>query len=438
MANELTLILTRVLAIVCAIFPTLFGVDADVKFLILIPDGMADFPVDSLGGRTPLAVANTPVMDSLAKQGVMGEFTPIPDGLPPGSDIGNLSLYGYDPRASFTGRAPLEAANQGIQLAPNEICFRCNLVTIENGTMRSFTAGHIDSEAGASIIDSLNKHFEHDENITFYPGVQYRHLCVIRADGEEHTAMVTVATEPPHNITDQSVAPYIPKAERVRAYMDEAATVVADLDENKKRVDAGKLPVTNIWLWGQGTAPTMQSYADRFGINGAVISAVDLVNGIGRCAGFEVIDVPGATGYIDTNYEGKVQAGLDALNRCDLAYIHLEAPDETAHEGRADLKVQAIEDFDARIAGPCAEFMAKRDDVRILIAPDHITAINTKTHAGGPVPFLVVGAGIPSLAQDFSFTEEGVRQSGILFDPGFTLVESFIRDAEFKANGKRS
>ena len=402
-----------------------------MKYMILVPDGMADFPVDSLGGQTPVAAAKTPVMDALARQGIMGQFTPIPDGLPPGSDIGNLSLFGYDPRSSFTGRAPLEAANQGIQLQSDEICFRCNLVTLEDGRMKSFTAGHIDSDTGASVVEALNAHFANDDGIQFYPGVQYRHLCVVRSTDDEREAMVSMATEPPHNLTDRSVFDNLPSLERIRNYMDDAARVVAENEANKKRAANGALAATDIWLWGQGTAPAMQSYTDRYGIEGAVISAVDLVNGIGRCAGFEVITVPGATGYIDTNYEGKIQAGLDALNRCDLVYVHLEAPDETAHEGRADLKVQAIEDFDTRIAGPAAEFMNSRDDVRVLIAPDHVTAISTKTHAGGPVPFLVVGAGVPSLDQDLPFTEDGARESGILFDPGFTLVEHFIRDTEF-------
>ena len=425
------LILTRVFAIVCEIFLRWIGVDNPLKFLILVPDGMADFPVESLGGRTPLAAANTPIMDQLAQQGVMGEFTPIPEGLPPGSDIGNLSLFGYDPRASFSGRAPLEAANQGITLGSDEICFRCNLITLADNVMKSFTAGHIDSETGAQIIASLNEYFAADDNITFYPGVQYRHLCVVRVDDSERDAMVQLATEPPHNVTDQDVATYVPRgagAARILAYMDEAHGVLNAHPANERRVATGQLPATNIWLWGQGTAPAIQSYHDRFGITGAVTSAVDLVKGIGRCAGFTILDVPGATGYIDTDYEGKVNASLDALDTCDLAYVHLEVPDETAHEGRADLKIQAIEDFDARVAGPCAEYMARRDDVRLLVAPDHITAINTKTHAGGPVPFLIAGAGIPRIEQPWPFTEDGARETGLLFDPGFTLIEQFIRN----------
>lgn len=400
-----------------------------MKFLILVPDGMADFPVEAIGNKTPVAVARTPVMDELARRGVMGEFTPIPDRLPPGSDIGNLSMFGYDPRTSFTGRAPIEAANQGITLADDEVCFRCNIVSIESGVMKSFTAGHIDSDSGAAIIEALNDRFADDPDIRFHPGVQYRHLCVIRADASEHAELVAMATEPPHNITDDPVETYLPHgpvADRMNAYMTAARETIASHPASDARAAAGHIRPTDIWLWGQGTAPRIPPYADTFGLTGAVVSAVDLVKGIGRCAGFEVIDVPGATGYIDTNYEGKVTAALSALEDCDVAYIHIEAPDETAHEGRADLKIQAIEDFDAKVAAPCARYMDERDDVRILIAPDHVTSIDSKTHAGGPVLFLVVGAGIESAGVG-PFDEETARSTGLCVDPGFELVQAFLR-----------
>ena len=403
-----------------------------MKYLILLGDGMADWPLPDYDNRTPLEIAHTPAMDALVARGMAGQFCPIPDGLPAGSDIGNLSMFGYDPKAAFRGRAPIEAANQGIQLADNQVAYRCNLVTIQDGAMKDFTAGHITTEEAAEIIPVLNETLGKEFPAHFHTGVSYRHLAIVDAsEAATLDNMVRMQCEPPHNISDQQVEPWLPKGDGtalIRQMIARSQEVLRGLPVNERRVAEGKLPVTSIWLWGQGKAPEMETYADRFGITGAVISAVDLVKGIGVCAGIDVIDVPGATGWIDTNYEGKVQAGLTALADHDFVYIHLEAPDETAHQGRADLKIQAIEDFDARIVAPCLAYLDAHPDLRILVAPDHFTTIETRTHAGGPVPFGLCGAGVP-VDNNSAYSERVAAGSGVLIEAGHTLIERMIMDA---------
>jgi 2,3-bisphosphoglycerate-independent phosphoglycerate mutase len=404
-----------------------------VKYIILLGDGMADHPLEVLGGRTPIEAAHTPAMDRVAALGVCGAFCPIPEGLPPGSDIGNLSVFGYNPNGAFRGRAPIEAANQGIALAADEVAFRCNLVTLEDGRMRDFTAGHISTDEAALLVASLNEALSADFPIVFHTGVSYRHLGIVRDSATASLdQLVALACTPPHDITDQEYASHLPQgpgADLLHALMRRSQEVLAGHPVNTARVDAGKLPAVSIWPWGQGKAPSMESYSNKFGITGAVVSAVDLVKGIGVCAGLEVLRVPGATGWIDTNYEGKITAGLDALQRHDFVYIHLEAPDETAHQGRVDLKVQAIEDFDARIVAPALDYLDAHPDTRILVCPDHFTLISTKTHAGGPVPFALCGAGVrPDAATRYS--ERAAAEGSILVAQGHTLTERMIRDQE--------
>ncbi|MCC6145762.1 MAG: phosphoglycerate mutase, partial [Candidatus Hydrogenedentes bacterium] len=289
-----------------------------MKYLILVGDGMADHPLPELQGKTPLEVAQTPGLDAMARRGVLGLFCPIPDGLPAGSEIGNLSLFGYNPRSVFTGRAPLEAANQGIQLGPKDLAFRCNLVTLKDGLMHDFTSGHISSAEGAEIVATLNETLGQDFPIRFSPGVGYRHLAILTADA--HPSLedyINTACTPPHNIMDQPYAPHLPQGGAqsvVRDLMQRSEAVLRAHPTNRARLDRGELAATSIWLWGQGTAPAMEPYSRLYNRSGAVVSAVDLVNGIGRIAGFEVLDVPGMTGWIDTNYGGKVSAALDALD----------------------------------------------------------------------------------------------------------------------------
>ena len=400
-----------------------------LKFLILVGDGMADWPLPAYDNKTTIELARTPAMDRVVAIGATGGFTPIPEGLPAGSDIGNLSLFGYDPHAVFTGRAPLEAANQGITLGASDVAFRCNLVTLENGRMRDFTADHITTEEATELIAYINEKMSDEFSLRFHPGVSYRHLSIVPAsDGAALTALTSLQCEPPHNISDQEVAPYLPSgegAEKICAMLARAQEILPDHPVNAKRIAAGKLPATSIWLWGQGTAPEMETYAEKYGLTGAVVSAVDLVQGIGRCGGLEVLDVPGATGWIDTDYDAKVKAALGALDRHDMVYLHVEAMDEAGHQGSVDLKVQAIEDFDAKVVAPCLAYVEGRQDSRLFVAPDHFTTIETRTHAGGPVPFAVCGAGV---TQDSAtgYSEKIAAGTGLICDPGHELIASFL------------
>lgn len=408
-----------------------------MKYIILLGDGMADHPIEAYNGKTTIEAANTPNMDRIAELGCTGSFCPIPDDMPAGSDVGNLSLFGYNPQVNFSGRAAIEAANQGIHLADDEVAFRCNLVTLGNGIMQDFTSGHITTDEAREIIATLNDTLAKEFPIAFHTGVSYRHTGVIKASAACTVAgMVDTVCEPPHNISDQEYEPWLPKgpaADMLREIMTASQTILAEHPMNQKRLAAGKPVAVSLWPWGQGKALTLESYKERFGITGAVVSAVDLVKGIGVCAGLEVLNVPGATGWIDTDYEGKVAAGLDALERHDFVYIHVEAPDEAGHQGNAALKIQAIEEFDARIVAPFLAYLEANPGTRILVAPDHFTLISTKTHAGGPVPFALCGHGvIPDVAT--AYGESAALRSGVLVSDGFTLTHRFIQEnpLEFK------
>lgn len=406
-----------------------------MKHIILLGDGMADWPLEELGGRTPLETAQTPAIDRITVLGATGLFCPIPEGMPPGSDVGNLALFGYDPRTCFTGRAPIEAAKQGIALRPDEVAFRCNLVTLANARMKDFTAGHIDTAEAAEIIKTLGPELSKEFPALFYPGVSYRHLTVVRASAQASLeALAQLNCTPPHDITGQTWEDHLPQGDAsglMRAMMRRSQELLPDHPVNQARLAAGKLPVTSFWFWGQGKAPSMVPYREKFGLTGAVISAVDLVKGIGVCAGLEVVEVPGATGWIDTNYEGKISAALEALSRHNFVYVHVESPDETAHQGRTDLKIQAIEDFDRRIVAPALAYAeAHADEVRVLVAPDHVTAIATKTHAGGPVPFALCGPGIAASGVN-AYHERAAAKTGILLEDGYRLVQRMLQENPF-------
>ena len=375
------------------------------KLVVLLGDGMADLPLDALQGRTPLQAAKKPHMDLLARKGRSGLARTVPDGFPPGSDVANLSVLGYAPAECYTGRAPLEAAAMNVHLGPDDIAFRCNFVTIENGFMKDYSAGHISNEEGAELIEALAPLMPGKR---LYPGVSYRNLLVLQAGAN------AVCT-PPHDISGQLVADYLPKgpgSDELIRLMEEASPVLESHPINLRRIAAGKRPANAIWLWGQGPAPAMPSFAERYGLSGAMISAVDLLKGIGRYAGLQVIDVPGATGNIDTNYVGKVASALNALKSCDFVYLHIEAPDEAGHEGNVDLKVRAIELFDERIVGPMVEGLEKSGESwRILLLPDHATPISIKTHSRDPVPFTIAGSEVEPDGV-CSFDEDAVRAGG--------------------------
>ena len=377
---------------------------------------MADLPVEALQGKTPLQAAKKPNMDRLAMLGCGGLAQTVPDGFPPGSDVANLSVMGYAPGQYYTGRAPLEAAAMNVPLDAGDIAFRCNFVTIENGIMRDYSAGHISTEEGQELIEALAPLMPERR---LYAGVSYRNLLVLKA-GEK-----AVCT-PPHDISDQPVEPYLPTGpdgELLIRLMHAAEPVLADHPINKQRIAAGKRPANAIWLWGQGPAPTMPSFAEKYGLKGAMISAVDLLKGIGRYAGLQVIDVAGATGNIDTNYEGKVEAALNALEYLDFVYVHVEAPDEAGHEGDTKQKVRAIELFDEKVVGPVIRGLEESgQEWRALLMPDHATPISIKTHSCDSVPFSIAGTGVKPDGVK-SFDETAAKVGGFGLVKATTLLE---------------
>jgi 2,3-bisphosphoglycerate-independent phosphoglycerate mutase len=397
-----------------------------VKYIILQGDGMADYPLDVLGGKTPLEAARTPNMDWLASRGVFGIAHVIPKGFPPGSDVGNMSIMGYDPAAYHTGRSPLEAASMGVALGPKDIAFRCNLVTLRGSgsetTMEDFTSGHISTEEAAEIIRDIGNKLGGD-SIEFFSGVSYRHLMVWR-DGKEK-----MNTTPPHDITDQKVAGYVPTgdgADRLLKLMEASRQILADHPVNKKRLAEGHRTATTIWLWGQGRAPALPPLTERFGIKGGVISAVDIIHGLGVYAGLKRIDVPGITGFLDTNYKGKGEYGVRSLQDNDLVFIHVEATDEAGHMGDVEKKIQAIEDFDEKVVGTVLTGMAHRKDWRALLMPDHPTAITLKTHVSDPVPFVLYSAEEPRHNGAVGYNEKDAAKTGVVAKQAFKLMEALI------------
>lgn len=358
-----------------------------MKYAVLIGDGMADYPIEKLGGKTILQAARTPAMDYIAAHGKAGHAKTIPEGFPPGSDVANMSILGYDPAVYYSGRAPLEAASMGVALAPDDVAFRCNLITIEHGRIKDYSAGHISSEEAKILIETLDAELGTDE-LSFYPGISYRHLMVAR----KNLGVETECT-PPHDITGKKIDKYLPRGKDGAFFSDriKASMIVLELHPvNLKRVEGGKNPANSIWVWGQGHAPEFTPFQELYGKTGAIISAVDLLKGIGIYAGLDVIEVEGATGYLDTNYEGKANAAIEVLKTKDLVFVHVEAPDEAGHEGSVDKKLKAVEDFDSRIVAPILKHAQTSDEpFTILILPDHPTPISIKTHTQDPIPFAI-------------------------------------------------
>lgn len=397
-----------------------------MKYVVLLGDGMSDEKIEKLGGKTPLQVAKTPNLDYMAKRGTLGLARTVPPGFSPGSDVANLSVFGYDPQTCYTGRSPLEAASMGIALEPDDVAFRVNLVNLQpRGSrliMSDYCSGHISSEEALELVEALQRELQ-DGEFRFYPGVGYRHLMVWRG------GKVDLITTPPHDITGKDILDFLPQGEgsaKLIELMNSSQLIFHNHPQYRRRLDSGKVPANSIWLWGQGKAPRMHSFTEKFGLSGAVISAVDLVRGIGVCAGLEIIKVPGATGYIDTNYEGKAAAALEALERVDYVYLHVEAPDEAGHGGNLEHKLQAIEDFDARIVGPVLEGIKKFGDYRILSTPDHPTPLARMTHTAAPVPFILF-AGEEAEKQDVAgYDEETAAATGLVVDKGYRLMEMML------------
>lgn len=408
-----------------------------MKYVIVIPDGAADEPRPELGGKTPFQAARTPHMDALAARGRVGLTNHVPDSLPPGSEVACMSLMGYDPLRYFTGRAPLEAAAQGISLGPDDWAVRCNLVTIRehdgDEIMEDFTAGHVGSDEATELLVAAQRGLAADfpdlVGWEFKPGVSYRNLLVHR--GRAGTAAPLAAdlrATPPHDLMDQSVADAFPRGTGSRLLTEIMARSFHWLEGhpvNRRRIDAGKRPATHVWLWGVGRAPAMEPFASKYGMTGTMITAVDLLRGLAALAGWKRLEVPGATGYLDTDYAAKGRSAIAELDRADLVCVHVEAPDEASHQGDAAEKVKAIEEIDSKIVGPISGHLQTRGDHRILVCPDHPTFIATKTHSRGSVPFVMAGTGIAHVGQA-TYDEAAAAASGATIEPGWTLMGEFL------------
>ncbi len=392
------------------------------KYVIIVPDGAADEPLEQFGNKTPLEAAQTPNMDEISKRGRQGLVRTIPANMEAGSDVAQMSLLGYDPRRYYSGRAPIEAVARNIRLAADDWVFRCNLVTIADGKMADHSAGHISTAEAGNLVKELNSQFG-TEQIRFYAGVSYRHLVVFKGLDFD------VQTYPPHDYIGTAIEKMLPRgkgAEMLINLMARSQQLFANHDINKVRRDLGENQVSSIWLWGQGKKTVIERFEKRFGIKGAVITAVDLVRGLAMLVGFDLIDVPGATGFIDTNYRGKGAAAIQALEKYDLVFIHIEAPDEASHSGNAAMKKKAIEQIDKHIVGPVFEAIKKYESWRILIMPDHPTPVRTCAHSPQPVPFAMAGSDISGVL-DMTFSEANAAESGLRIDNGFELMEYFLK-----------
>jgi len=409
-----------------------------MKYAIVIPDGCADEPQDVLGGKTPLQAADKPYMDRIARSGVVGRSNNVPASLTPASDVATLSLFGYDPLQVYTGRAPLETAAMGIALGPNDWAIRCNLVTVDHEEMRDFTAGHIPSEDGRALIEAVQQALggpipgglpgHGSGRLEFHPGVSYRNILVYRSTGPAPFSAADTRTQPPHDVPDRPIAEHLPRgpgSELLRYLMEKSQAVLGGHPVNRARVAAGKRPATQVWLWGQGKAPTLQPFAERYGKRGAIISAVDLVRGVGVLLGWRRIDVPTATGYLDTDYAAKGRAGVAALRDHDLVCVHIEAPDEASHEGKVLEKVKALEQIDRHVVGPLLEALPGYGAWRILVSPDHRTTLRTRAHAHGQVAFALAGTGIVARGQP-SYDEVVAAAGDLSFERGHELMTLFL------------
>jgi len=387
-----------------------------MKYIFVVGDGMADEPVPSLNGKTPLEAADISCMDWMAENGLVGMCDTIPAGMPPGSDVANLSLLGFDPAKFYTGRGPLEAASMGIDLGKDSCAFRCNLVTILDGKMADFSAGHISTAEAELVIQELNNKLS-DSTVHFHTGVSYRHICVIKGSFQH------LSCTPPHDITGREIRGYLPEGEgRTVALdlMDRSVDILKKSPVNEHRIEEGKSPVTRIWLWGQGYRPKLPAFSDKFGVKGSVVTAVDLIKGLGYLAGLDIIEVEGATGFLDTNYEGKADAALESLEEKDFVFIHVEAPDEAGHAGDVDMKIEAIENFDKRLLKRVMDNI--KGDYRVLVMPDHPTPVGIKTHTGSPVPFILFGKDVKP--NDIKiYTEAAAGRSSVFVEKGHELID---------------
>ncbi len=401
-----------------------------MKYVVIIGDGMADRPLEDLGWKTPLQEAFKPNMDRLACNGIIGRVRTIPPGFHPGSDVANLNILGYNPSEFYSGRAPLEAASMGIILKEEDVAYRCNLVTLKynqdmtKAVMEDYSSGHITTEEARELVNYINKEMR-IEKISFYPGISYRHIMVWTAGA------LNIECIPPHDITGKDIADYLPVGDGediLREIMRSSTGILKSHPINKERLRRGEKPANSVWLWGQGKKLSLPTFREKYSLDGALVSAVDLMRGIGIYAGFEILDVPGITGYLDTNYVGKAEAAIKALEKVDVAYIHVEAPDEAGHSGNYMDKIKAIEDFDALVVGTVLKEIAVFDEYRILLLPDHPTPIDVRTHTDEPVPFVIFDSRLSIKNEGAAFDETLLERRDVInFEEGYKLMDFFIK-----------
>ncbi|MFA5114716.1 MAG: cofactor-independent phosphoglycerate mutase [Candidatus Omnitrophota bacterium] len=399
-----------------------------MKYAVLVADGMADYPLKELDGHTPLEVARKPHMDFIARSGMLGRVRTIPLKASPGSDVANISILGYEPARFYTGRGPLEAANLGVELADDDVAFRCNLITAADNKLIDYSAGHIGSEEAANLIRFIDKRLG-SERFRFYPGVSYRHLMVAKAGIRD--GLDALKCRPPHDIINRDINANLPSgkgAEDIIGLMQESRSLLESHEINLVRIDLKENPANMIWLWGQGKKPSMPGFQDKYGLKGSVISAVDLIRGLGRILGLGVVKVEGATGYYDTNYQGKAEAALKCLEDDDFVFVHVEAPDEAGHNGDIREKILAIERFDQFIVGPIVEEFKDKDNFRMVVLPDHATPISLRTHTSDIVPFAIYGSGI-SAGGASGYSEKEAAGSDLYFDNGYELMDYIVKGA---------
>ncbi|MBQ3181262.1 MAG: cofactor-independent phosphoglycerate mutase [Clostridia bacterium] len=400
-----------------------------MKYIVFLCDGMADYPLDSLGGKTPLAVANNPNMNELSKRGELGLVKTVADHLSPGSDVANLSVLGYDPDVYYTGRSPLEALSIGVNLKDNDVTFRANVVTLsgeenyEDKTMVDYSSGEITTAEAHELINYLKENMSFDD-ISLYGGTSYRHLVVWNGGS------TNVTLTPPHDISDKKVTEYLPKgdgADTLLAMMKKSHELLVNHPINKDRIARGLNPANSLWIWGEGTKPMLSAFSEKFGLSGTMISAVDLLKGIGEGVKMDVLEVEGATGNIDTNFDGKAQAAIEAFKGgTDFVYIHMEAPDECGHHGDTGDKIRSIELIDEKVIKPVVEYLkSTKDDFRVLITPDHPTPIALKTHVRDAIPFVIYDSR-KDTGLGLDYTEENAKNTGLYIEPGYKLIERLL------------
>lgn len=401
-----------------------------MKYIVLVGDGMADYPIKELDNRTPLEVASTPNMDFIARGGRLGRIKTIPDKASPGSDVANISILGYDPQKFYTGRGPLEAANLGIDLEDEDVAFRCNLITVSgNNMLIDYSAGHISSKEASILIKFIDKNLG-TRRFKFYPGLSYRHLLLVKKGAGEH--LEDLKCKPPHDIIGRSILKNLPKGENAGSIiklMQDSRKILEGHEINQVRIDLKENPANMIWLWGQGRKPNMPTFSQKYGLSGSVISAVDLIKGLGKILGLNVINVAGATGYYDTDYKGKARAALRSLEKKDFCFLHVEAPDEASHNGDLREKILAIERFDQLVVGTILKAFKRKRNFRILVLPDHTTPLSIRTHTTEAVCFGIFGKDI--VGRGFlNYSEKEAEKSDLYFEKGYELMEYFIKGSQ--------